>query len=51
MTLIVGRTLMGFSVWFILKALHALEVGVMKYMVGILMKELPTDQHGTLNGL
>jgi hypothetical protein len=28
-----------------------LEIGVMKYMVEILMKELPTAQHGTLDGL
>jgi hypothetical protein len=31
--------------------LHALEIGVMKNMVEILMKELPTAQHGTLDGL
>jgi hypothetical protein len=33
------------------EGLHALEIGVMKYMVEILMKELPTAQHGTLDGL
>jgi hypothetical protein len=33
------------------EGLHALENGVMKYMVEILMKELPTAQHGTLDGL
>jgi hypothetical protein len=33
------------------EGLHALEIGVMKYMAEILMKELPTAQHGTLNGL
>jgi hypothetical protein len=33
------------------EGLHALEIGVMKYMVQILMKELPTGQHGTLDRL
>jgi hypothetical protein len=33
------------------EGLHALEIGVMQYMVQILMKELPTAQHGTLDGL
>jgi hypothetical protein len=33
------------------EGLHALETGVMKYMVEILMKELPSAQHGTLDGL
>jgi hypothetical protein len=41
---------MGSSVWFILKACMLLEIGVMKYMVEILMKELPTAQQGTLDG-
>jgi hypothetical protein len=29
------------------ESLNALEIDVMKYMVEILMKELPTAQHGT----
>jgi hypothetical protein len=33
------------------EGLHALEIGVIKHMVEILMKELPTAQHGTSNGL
>ena len=33
------------------EGLHALEVGVMKYMVEILMSELPTTQHRTLDRL
>jgi hypothetical protein len=32
------------------EGLHALEIGVMKNMVEILMRELPTAQHGTLDG-
>ena len=33
------------------EGLHALEVGVMKYMVEILMTELPSTQHRTLDRL
>jgi hypothetical protein len=34
------------------EGLHALEIGVIKYRVEILMKELlPTAQHGKLNGV
>jgi hypothetical protein len=48
LTLIVGRIL--FSMVHT-EGLHALEIGVMKYMDEILMKELPTAQHGTLDDL